>query len=141
MNAADVDMILLTVSYDTTTLYFAKNFVSVTHNGNTYSPLPFDVTLPDDKETGDTSAQITMADINGDIYAMVRGVDEIFAEFSLIKMNDSEPHDVIRSFPNFKLNNASWNQSTVTFDLVRDDIGIYKFPADSMDNITFPGLY
>ena len=141
LNPNTVDLIIARVSYNTETLYLVNNYVNITYEGQEYTALPFDFVLPDDKETEDNGASLKVADVNGEIYGLVRTYDELDAEFELISRKTDLTFVPISLFPNFKLSSASWDSSSVSFNLMRDDATIYSFPKDIMDNTTLPNLY
>ena len=136
-----VDLIIARVSYNNDTLYLVNNYVDVTYDGQVYTAMPFTFVLPDDKEVGDNGATLVVADVNGEVYGIVRTYDELLAEFELISRKPDLSYVPISYFPNFKLSSASWDSSTVSFSLMRDDATGYSFPKDIMDNTTLPNLY
>ena len=139
---SSVDLIVIRVTSGLDTMYFVRNNEDITYDGQLYTSAPFDVTLPDDKETESTSAALTIMDVGGDIYSTVRTYNEMFLEFELINYQPAtDTYVSISLYPNFKLSNAQWNYSTVTLSMIRDDATMYNFPKDSMDNILFPNLY
>ena len=136
-----VDLIVARVSYGNDTLYLVNNTVDITYGGQEYTALPFTFVLPDDKETEETGAQLVLADVNGDFYGIVRTYDELYSEFELISRDPSLSFTSVSLFPNFRLSNATWDSSTTSFNLMRDDASIYGFTKDIMDNTTLPSLY
>lgn len=141
LNSENAEILLLRISYDNQTLYFARNFIDITFNSQLYTALPFDITLPDENETGSNSAELSIADVNGDIYQIIRTVDELTAEFEVISQAVGGAQNSIAIFPNMRLANASWDEKGSTFNLFREDEGMYSFPQSKMDNILLPGLY
>ena len=141
LNPNSVDLIIARITHSSGTLYIVNNYVNITYGAQEYTAVPFDFVLPDDKESEDNGASLKIADVNGEIYGLVRNYDELTAEFELISRKPDLSFVPISLFPNFKLSSASWDSSSVSFSLMRDDSTFYSFPKDIMDNTTLPNLY
>ena len=141
LDSENAEIVLLRVNYDGEMLYLARNNIDITFGAKLYTALQFDVTLPDQKETGTGGSELKIADVFGDIYRLVRLSDEITAELEIISQTFAGIQNSIAIFPNMRLSNANWDENSATFNLFREDEGIYTFPSDVMDNMLFPGLY
>jgi len=141
LQSDNAEIVLLRIDYDGDVVYLARNFIDITYNAQVYTALPFDIKLPDENDNGSNNAELTVSDVNGDIYGEIRLADEITAEFEIISQEVGGAQTSIAIFQNLRLSNATWDESTATFNLFREDEGIYSFPKDSMTNILWPGLY
>ena len=141
LDSGNAEIVLLRIDYDGEMIFLARNFIDITFESQLYTALPFDITLPDENETGSNGAELLIADTSGDIYGLVRTSEEITAEFEIISQTFAGAQSSIAIFKNMRLSSASWADTNATFSLFRDDEGIYSFPKDSMDNILLPGLY
>ena len=141
LNSTSTEVLLLRVIFGSETIYLARDFIDVTYGGRLYTAMPFDITLPDENENGSNSAELKIADVMGDIYGRVRTVETIMAEFEIISVAADGAQDSIALFQNMRLSTAVWEEASATFNLFREDEGIYMFPRNNMDNILLPGLY
>lgn len=141
LNSTSIEFLLLRIFYNNQTLYLVNNFKDITYNSQVYTALPFKVTLPDDKDQEDEGAKLQIADINGEIFTIVRTVDELSAEFEIITKRSDNSMISLQEYKYFKLSTVSWDSSQVTFTLTSDDALVYSFPKDTMDNYTFKGMY
>ena len=141
LESENAELILLRIYFNNEVLYIARNFTDITFNGQVYTALPFDITLPDENDNGSNSAELSISDVGGEIYGIIRTTDELTAEFEIISQTVLGAQSSIAIFPNMRLSSASWEDTNATFNLFREDEGIYSFPKDKMDNTRFPGLY
>lgn len=141
LNPNSVDLVIARVYYGEDVTYLVSNYVNITYDGQEYTAAPFKIVLPDDKESEDVAATLEISDVQGVLYGIIRNHDSLNAEFELISRATDLSFTSISVYPNFKLTSATWNTSTATFTLNRDDATIYSFPKDLMDNTTLPNLY
>lgn len=140
-NPTSTDLVLARVSDGTSDYFFVRDYNDLTYEAQVYTALPFDITLPNDKETEESGATLKIADPNGELFTLVRTADTLTAEFEIVNVAQGGAVTSVSSFPHFTLSTVRWDTATVTFNLARDDSTMYAFPKDKMDNITFPGMY
>jgi hypothetical protein len=135
-------LVLLEVTHpDMATVRFCRNSEPVVHDGETYLPRAFAVSLPAD--SGDKLDRVTLQlDVVEDasLRAIVRGI--VTKPSVIMKVVLFDDPDNVQAGP-FRLNITSRSsfRGMLTLELTYEDRLNRKFPAKRMSPRFFPGLY
>jgi len=136
----EVYLVLLTIQHQTGAVYLTSDSVITTSNGNTFLPLPFDITLPKMEESQASSATLTIDNVDRQIIAELR-TQPIAMMVQIDVIVASEPDTILVSFPDFSLRSVSYNAMTITGQLTMEAFLMEPFPKDRMTSQYFPGLF
>lgn len=112
----------------------------VMSNGNAYTFLPIEVSLPTEEEAQAPKCSITIHDVTRYIVPIIRtisGPPKIKMELVLSKT----PNNVEVSFDGFYINSFTYNADTVSASLSMIDLEREPFPMHSFTPKYFPGLF
>ena len=135
-------LVLLTVSHAdlAAPIRASSDGVDTISRGETFTAFPFDITLPEDSETGPPRAQITIDNVSREIVTAVRLISspaDILIEIVL----GSAPDTVEVSFEGFEVRNVGWTALTVTADLTVESWIGEPYPHQRFTPAGFPGLF
>lgn len=112
----------------------------VTSNGNDYTFIPMEISLPSEDEAQAPRCSIVMHDVTRYLTPVIRTITappRIKLELVLTKT----PDVVEVSFTDFYINNFSYNADAVTADLTMIDYEKEPFPMHSFTPRYFPGMF
>lgn len=112
----------------------------VTSNGNDYTFLPMQISLPSEDEAQAPRCSIVMYDVTRYLTPVIRTITappRIKLELVLSK----SPDVVEVSFSDFYINNFNYNADSVTADLAMIDYEREPFPMHSFTPRYFPGMF
>jgi hypothetical protein len=112
----------------------------VISNGNPYTFLPMEISLPSEEEGRAPKCSIIIKDVVRYIIPTVRNLSyspKIKLELVLSKT----PNLVEASFSGFYITSVTYNAEQVTFELSMVDYEREPFPAHSFSPAYFPGLF
>ena len=112
----------------------------VTSNGNDYTFLPMQISLPSEDEAQAPRCSIVMYDVTRHLTPIIRSITappRIKLELVLSK----SPDVVEVSFSDFYINNFTYNAESVTADLAMIDYEREPFPVHSFTPRYFPGMF
>lgn len=112
----------------------------VTSNGNDYTFLPMQISLPSEDEAQAPKCSIIMYDVTRYLTPIIRSITappRIKLELVLSK----SPDVVEVSFSDFYINNFSYSSDSVTADLTMIDYEREPFPMHSFTPRYFPGMF
>ena len=121
-------------------LLLVNNNEEIISRGKTYLPYPFRLQLPED--TGDRLpvVKLQIDNISGEIIKAVRE----FQNPPTIKVEmitNKYPDIVEKSLDSMRLNSVGYDSITIQGELSIINVLSVKFPSESYDPISFPGLY
>lgn len=112
----------------------------VTSNGNDYTFLPMEITLPSEDEAQAPRCAIILHDVTRHITPLIRTITappRVKMELVLSKT----PDIVEISFSDFYISNFSYNSESVTAELSMIDYEREPFPMHSFTPKYFPGMF
>ncbi len=115
-------------------------FYGVTSNGNDYTFLPMEISLPSEDEAQAPRCSIVMHDVTRYLTPIIRtivGPPRIKLELVLSK----SPDVVEVSFSDFYISSFTYNSDTVNADLAMVDFEREPFPMHSFTPRYFPGMF
>ncbi len=111
-----------------------------TSRGQAFEFLPFRWKVPEDGEEAQPVIPLSIPNFSPDLIAMLRSTTEPAAVTCEI-VAASDPDTVEMSFPDFALQNASYDDETVVLSLAIDALTHEGIPAGSATPAAFPGLF
>lgn len=145
VNAPQTDQVFLVILEITHSalaepIRVVNNLTSIQHGGNTYQPVAFSFTLPNQEDGKAASSKLTIDNVDRQIVQAVRSINSAADVVAKVVLFDSP--DVVEYGPlDYKLRNVTYTAETVTGDLsflayMQDNIGTVRYT-----NLTFPGLF
>jgi hypothetical protein len=120
-------------------LRFTSDNVNTISNGNTYTPFPFSISLPDDDEDKIPSTVLQIDNVDRQIAQTLRELDDA-PDFTLWVVLDDDP-DRIEAGPfTMKLRNARYGLLTVQADIEGPSLLEEPYPAESYNPVDYPAL-
>jgi len=139
---AEAFLILLTIDHADLTqpIRVSSDGVDTTSQSNTFVAFPFDLTLPDDMDNQAPRARLTIDNIDRQIVQAIRDIGGApSVKIEIVRAAD--PDTIEASFPDFKLENVSYDAMTVQGELTLEDFTAEPFPARVFSPADFPGLF
>lgn len=141
-DTTDVILVLLTISHSdlSSPIRVVNNTENITSRGNEFIGYPFDVILPDNRDDAPPRAQLTIDNVSREIAQAIRTISSR-ATIEIEVIRASDPDTVEHDFPNFQLDNVTWNALTVSGELVLENLTQEPFPARNFTPADFPGVF
>lgn len=108
--------------------------------GETYLFAPFTGQLPDDVDERAPTARFILENVSRSLVAMIRSVSSP-ASATVEVILASSPDDVEIEYPQFQVQNVSYNANVMTVDLSIDSMTDEPYPAGTFSPSGFPGLF
>lgn len=110
--------------------------------GDEYIFLPFSVKLPQQDETGNASASLSIDNISREIVYRIRQAQAVAAARVKIEIIVNTTPDVVEmTLPNFRLSNVSYDALTITGDIDLKYFDLEPFPARTFTPSDFPAMF
>ena len=119
---------------------FTNNSEPVTSGGDVYSPLPFDISLPQDDPDTPPRAQMRIDGVTQELTSALRTI-QTAPDVTISVVLASQPDTVEATWSAFKLRNIRYSASTVEGELVVESFINETYPSGRMTPSTFPGLF
>ena len=135
-------LILITIDHDDldAPIRVSSDNVDTTSNGNTFVAFPFDLVLADDDENASPRARLSIDNVDRQIVLAVRTITS--APSVLVQIVLASDTDTIEaSFPDFKLENISYNDLTVSGDLTLEEFTTEPYPSGTFTPADFAGMF
>ena len=135
-------LVLLTITHASLSppIRVTSNSVQTESNGNTFYQYPFNLTLPNDPESGFSSGRLTIDNVGREIISSIRSISTPLTIMLQVVMA-SAPNTVYVEFSDFKLTNIKYDALTITADLVLDHFINEPFPGNRITPSNFPGMF
>lgn len=134
-------LVLLTIDHDDlpNPIRVTSDGVATVSNGNTFSPYPFLVTLPDDTEGRAPQAQLQIDNTTQEIIAALRAL--VSPPSLMIQIvRASAPNVVEREWVGLQWRASSYDIGMITGTLGIEDLAMEEFPYYTFDG-RWPGLW
>jgi hypothetical protein len=112
----------------------------VVSRGDEYVFIPFSVNLPDQNDTGNAKASISIDNINRQIVDRVRRADSAIRVKIEVVLNTSIDTPEI-TIENFRLEQVTYDAFTVSGDISLQYYDLEPFPSKQFTPSDFPGLF
>lgn len=156
----DEQLIMLLTIYDPDTtggaynLYLADGFTNrlntttdeevfygVTSNGQNYTFIPMEITLPPEQDTGVGQCNVTINYVTQEAITLVRTHLTKPALVNIKLVLASTPNYVEAEFPDFYITSANYSSESIRLELNMINYNLEPFPAYSFTPRYFPGLF
>ena len=114
--------------------------VQTVSNGDTFVAYPFELSLPNNPETGISQAQLTIDNVSQDIITSIRNITTPPSVVIQVVLA-SDPDTTEAEFSGFELKNVSYDALTITGTLTIESFMNEPYPGGSFLPSTFPGLF
>lgn len=114
----------------------------VTFEGHAFTPASFEISPPEKTEGTVGNAKVSISAVNQEWIVRIRDGDQqsrlrlihvlIYEEDGQIKVESIEDTD-------FSLNNADWDDASISWDMEYDDVMQVKVPCDTADSLNMAG--
>jgi Domain of unknown function (DUF1833) len=134
-------LVLLTITHPglPTPIRVTSDGVVTVHNGNTFDPFPFEVTLPDDVEGRAPQAHLRIDNTSQEIIALLRGL--VTPPSLTIKIvRSADPNYVERVWSGLEWRASTYDIGAITGTLTVEDLALEEFPYVTFDG-RFTGLW
>ncbi|QLH40842.1 MAG: DUF1833 family protein [Defluviicoccus sp.] len=134
-------LVLLTLSHPELEqpLRFTSDGVATLSNGDTFTPFPFELTIPDDVEGRAPRAQLRIDNTSQDIIALLRGLTTP-PTLDIRIVRAPTPDVVERSWSGLEWRTSTYDAGAITGTLGVDDLALEEFPYATFDG-RFKGLW
>jgi hypothetical protein len=134
-------LVLLTLSHPDLDepLRFTSDGVATVCGGETYQPMPFEVTLPDDVEGRAPQASLRIDNTSLEIVALLRGLTSPPA-LAIRIVRASDPDVIEREWLGLEWRSSRYDMGAITGTLGVDDLAREEFPFVTFDG-RFRGLW
>lgn len=138
----DAFLILLTIDHDDLEqpIRVTSDAVETESRGDTFTPFPFDLILPDDLDDRSPRARLVIDNIDRQIVMAVRNLSS--SPNVLIEIVRAADADTVEAqFVDFKLTTVAYDVHKVEGNLTIEDFTAEPFPAAVFSPSLFPGLF
>jgi len=111
-----------------------------TSRGETFTFIPFALSLPEDAEGTGPNARLVLDNVSRELIPLIRSIATP-AQVLLETVMASDLDYVEVQFPSFDITKVSYDAASITLELTMDPLVTEPFPADSFDPANFPGLF
>lgn len=143
VSAAEFPLVLLEISRDDLAqpIRIVNDATDLVHNGNTFTALPFDITLPDDPETGMPQATLSIVNVGRELASVVENTDwSQETNATLIQVMRSAPNTAEWSIT-MVMTDIQMNSQYITAKLSFEDLLGVPAITKKYTAQAFPGLY
>lgn len=143
--ASETDVVflqLVTINHPSlaSPIYVCDNNEPFVSRGNTYLPVAFTTTLPDDSSEALPSASITMDNVAQELIDTVRSITSP-ASFVIEVVTTDSPDYVELIVNHLLMKNVSWDDLKITAELSGDDVLNQSWPDSAFTPNEYPGLF
>lgn len=133
-------IILLDIAYGAAEpLRFCNNAVSLDYQANTYSPLPFTITLPTEHEGQQPESSITLDNVSRVLIDDVRSQEQkLVVTVTVVQAEDME---TLAVFPEMYARDVRYSVTSLTMVLNWEDFLQESFPEGKFSRSRNPGLF
>jgi hypothetical protein len=138
----EIFLALLTIDHAdlSSTIRVVNNNVDITSNSNTFTAFPFRLQLPDQKPDAAPRASLIIDNVSREIAQAIRSISTpATVLIQIIRAGD--PDTIEKTFATFNLRNVRWNASSVSGDLVLEEMEKEPFPAGEFSPAEFPSMF
>lgn len=113
--------------------------LTTTHDGEGYEPLPFAVTLPDDRESAQPRASLTVPNVEHENIQLIRSAEGA-PTVTLVLVLDDNPDRIERGPWELELVDVSYDINSIRGTLQPRSLIGEPFPSGSYNTIDYPAL-
>jgi len=121
-------------------LRFVNDQADITSGGDLYTSFPFEVTLPDDREAKEPTAELRIDNVSRELIDEVRLLVSP-PTITLSVILQSSPNTLEWGPLEFETRGVSYDAQTITFNLGYSTFIREPFPYIAFDSVNFPGMF
>ena len=138
---SDVFLILLTISHaDISDITLVNNNEDIVSNSVTFTAIPFNITLPDSRENAPPRATVSIDNVSREIATHIRNITTP-PTITISVTRAAAPDTLEITFAPLTLRNVRWDFTTISGELVGEDMAIEPYPAGQMSPSLFPSIF
>ncbi|MBT6048741.1 MAG: DUF1833 family protein [Candidatus Scalindua sp.] len=138
---SDVFLILLTVSHaDISDINLVNNNENITSNSVVFTAMPFTITLPDSKENAPPRSTVTIDNVSREISTHIRNITTP-PTITISVIRAAAPDTLEITFAPLTLRNVHWDFTTLSGELVGENMEAEPYPAGQMSPAFFPSIF
>lgn len=139
---SEVFIILLTLNHAdlSAPIRVSSDAVDTTSRGNTFVAFPFDLQIADEDSTSSPRATLSIDNIDRQVITAIRTISSAPTVLVEVVLS-SDPDTVEVSFPDFKLENVSYDAYNVSGDLVIEEFTAEPYPSGVFTPAEFGGMF
>ena len=119
---------------------FTDDSQDTEYAGATFIAYPFALTLPDNQEGRETTAQLTLTNVDRQLIDAVRSSDgHLYVNLRVVLASDTT--QVMVHYPDMEMRRLSYTTDTLSGELTYESFLNEPFPKDLMVARHFPGLF
>lgn len=133
-------IVLLEVIAASGTIYVTSNPEEIVWNGQSYEPVAFRFTLPDQREDAPGSARLEIDNTSLTLVQQVLENDEIDIRVQVVTnvaIDTSGSADIDETF---KVENVQWDETSIKAELIDDEYLFDRFPSGQFTPQHFRGI-
>ena len=139
---SEVFIVLLTLSHPDLAepIRVSTDAVDTVSRSNTFLSFPFELVLPDDDENSSPRATLSIDNIDRQVVLAMRSISSaptVLMEIILASDTDT----VEASFPDFKLENITYDDLKLTGDLTLEEFILEPYPSGTFTPADFPSMF
>ena len=138
---SDLPLVLLKIDHDDIDppIRVVNNRVSITSNGQTFVPFPFQLILPDSREDSPGRSRLRIDNVSREIGQAIRLIATP-ASVTIEVVRQDDPDIIEFTLPAMRLINVQYNFLTVEGELEYEDLTREPYPAPTFSPAEYPGL-
>ena len=139
-NESDLPIVLLLIEHSllTSPIRVANSPTDISSNGETFIGFGFEIHLPSDHSDAPPTSRLTIDNVSQEIGQAIRLINSP-ADLTISVIRESAPDTVEVEWPGMELRNVTCNASTVSGELLFEDLTREPFPTLTFSPADFPG--
>jgi hypothetical protein len=119
---------------------FTDDSVDTTYAGSNFVAYPFSISLPDNQEGRETTAQLTLTNVDRQLIEAVRAsTGFLYATLRVVLASDTSI--VMVYYPDMEMRRLTYNTDILSGELTYESFLNEPYPKDLMVARHFPGLF
>ena len=119
---------------------FTSDTVDTVVAPDRYLPYPFIITLPDNQEGQETSANLVLTNVDRQLIDDIRqNASHLYVDLAVVL--GSDPTDNLAYYPDMELRSVQYDTMTISGTLTYESFLREPYPKDIMSGRYFPGLF
>lgn len=135
-------LVLLTVTHESGTVRLTSDAVSTTFDGQTYTPLPFDIILPSNEMGKTPQATLVLDNVDRQLIAELRTQSTpMSVQIDVVASSDVAGGNATATYTDFVLRSIDYTATSISGRLTLEDFLAEPYPKDIFSQALFPGLF
>lgn len=139
-DAVFLELLTITHADLSSPIRIVNNTEEIVSDGNTFSPFPFQVTLPSDVEDAEPVARVTVSNVDQTVITALRSVSSA-PTFTLAVVLAESPSTYEYGPIDLELRDYQVTKQSIQMNLSLTNLAQEPYPSLSFDPVRFPGLF